>query len=323
MRILVCHPYYAPGLSWDELATQLPGHEVVSCASDQIMEKLEGVDILVPFGAPVTRPIIEKGTFGLIHEFAAGLDNIDRETATREGVLVAHLPASITGNADSVAELTLMHMLLLARRWKEAQTAIAERRAWQPMGGTLFGRTACIIGTGDLGTAIARRLHALDMKLIGMRRHPERSGPDDTLFQRVVGMEALHEVLSEADYVVLCLPGTPETHHLFRAETFAAMKPGSFLVNVGRGTLIDQDALLDALRSGHLAGAGLDVFWEEPVDPHHPLFQQNVTATPHIGGVTDSSFWLRARVFAANVQRYAKGQRPLYVVNQPSHLRKY
>ncbi len=322
MRILFCHPYYAPGLSWDAMQAFLPDHEIVSCSRNEIQEHLESVDILVPFAAPITRSIIEQGTFGLIHEFAVGLDTVDRETATRAGVWVAHLPASTTGNADSVAELTLMHMLLLARRWRESQAAFAERRVWEPMGGTLLGRTACVIGLGDLGTAIAKRLHALGMQLIGLRRHPEQGGPEDVPFRQVVGMDALHEGVSEADYVVLCLPATHETYHLFGAETFAAMKPGAFLINVGRGTLVDQDALLNALRSGHLAGAGLDVFWEEPVDPRHPLFQQNVTVTPHIGGITDTSFWLRARAFAANIQRYAAGQTPLYVVNQPPHPRR-
>src|SRR5947209_6804868 len=111
MRMLFCHNYYAPGLSWDALALLLPDHEIVSCARNEIIEHLEGVDILVPFAAPITRSVIERGTFGLIHEFAAGLDTIDIEAATNAGVQVAHLPAAITGNADSVAELTLMHML--------------------------------------------------------------------------------------------------------------------------------------------------------------------------------------------------------------------
>ncbi len=321
MRILCCHPYYAPGLSWDAMKALLPGHEIVACSRNEIRKHLEGVDILVPFAAPITRSIMEQGTFGLIHEFAVGLDTVDIETATRAGIWVAHLPSSTTGNADSVAELTLMHMLLLARRWKEAQVAFAERRIWEPPGSTLLGKTACVIGLGDLGTAIAKRLHALGMQLIGIRRHPEQGSPNDVSFQRVVGMDAFPEVLREADYVILCLPATCETHHLFRAETLAAMKPGAFLINVGRGALVDQDALLDALRSGHLAGASLDVFWEEPVDPQHPLFQQNVTVTPHIGGITDTSFWLRARAFAANIQRYAHGQALLYVVNQPPHPR--
>ncbi len=174
---------------------------------------------------------------------------------------------------------------------------------------------------GDIGTAIAQRLFALGMRLIGVRRRPEQGGPANIPFLRISGLDALPDALSEADYVILCLPATPETTHLFDAPVFAAMKQGSFLINVGRGQLVDHHALLEALSSGHLAGAGLDVFWEEPVDPHHPLFQQNVIATPHIGGITDTSFWMRARAFSANIERYAQGQPLLYTVNRPSRGR--
>jgi phosphoglycerate dehydrogenase-like enzyme len=321
MRILFCHTHFSPELSWEALAPLLPGHEIMSCSHDTVAEHLEGVDILVPMAAPITRSIIERGTFGLIHEFAVGLDTVDMEAATAAGVWVAHLPGASTGNADSVAELALLHMLLLSRRWKAMQEAFASGKLWEPMGTTLLGKTACLVGMGDIGTAIAKRLQALGVRLLGVRRRPEQGGPDGILFQRIGSLDALHDMLTEADYVVLCLPATPETHHLFDASAFAAMKPGSFLINAGRGQLVDQVALLAALRSARIAGAGLDVFWEEPVDPRHPLFRENVIATPHIGGITDTSFWMRARTFAANVERYAQGLPPLYTVNQPGHSR--
>ena len=102
----------------------------------------------------------------------------------------------------------------------------------------------------------------------------------------------------------------------------AAMKPGAFLINVARGGLVDPDALLAALEQGHLAGAGLDVFWEEPVDPQHPLFRQNVIATPHLAGVTDAFFAGGAQIYVENVRRYARGETPLHTVNAPSRLRR-
>ncbi|QBD77537.1 hydroxyacid dehydrogenase [Ktedonosporobacter rubrisoli] len=321
MRLLFCSKSFSADLSWDHLARILPGHEIITCTRDAVAEHLRGVDIIIPFAAPITRALIERGSFGLIHEFAAGLDSVDVEAATEAGIWVARLPAATTGNADSVAEMALLHMLLLTRRWKETQIALAERRLYEPAGSTLMGKTACLIGMGGLGTAIARRLAALDMHLLGLRKRPEQGGPKNIPFQRVVGMDALHSVLPEADYVVLSLPATSETHHIINKEALASMKPGAFLINVGRGTLVDPQALQEALSSGHLAGAGLDVFWEEPVDPRHPIFQENVTATPHIGGITDTSFWMRARTFAANVERYVQGQTPLYAVNQPIHPR--
>lgn len=303
------------------LAPLLPGHEIVTCTRNTIAERLEDVDILVPMAAPITRSIIERGTFGVIHEFAVGLDTVDVEAATMAGVQVAHLPGASTGNADSVAELVLLHMLLLSRHWKEMQATFKAGGLWEPAGTMLLGKTACLIGMGDIGTAIARLLLAFGMHLIGVRRRPEQGGPAGIPFQHVSSLHTFHDILPEADYVILCLPATPETYHLFDASAFAAMKPGSFLINVGRGQLVDQEALLEALRSARLAGAGLDVFWEEPVDPGHPLFQENVIATPHIGGITDTSFWMRARTFAANIERYAQGQPLLYTVNQPDHLR--
>jgi phosphoglycerate dehydrogenase-like enzyme len=321
MRILFCHPYFSPQLSWEPLASLLPGHEIITCSREGIAEHLEGVDILVPFAAPITRSLIERGTFGVIHEFAVGLDTVDVEAATAVGVWVAHLPGASTGNADSVAELALRHLLLLSRRWKQMQATFETGGLWEPAGTPLLGKTACLVGMGDIGTAIARRLFALNMRLIGVRRRPEQGGPEGIPFQRISSLDAFPDMLSEADYVVLCLPATSETTHLFDASVFAAMKPGSFLINVGRGQLVDQHALLEALRSDRLAGAGLDVFWEEPVDPHHPLFRENVIATPHIGGITDTSFWMRAQAFAANIERYAQGQPLLYTVNQLSHVR--
>ncbi len=321
MRILFCHTQFSQELPWKALTPLLPGHEIVSCSRDTIAEHLEGIDILVPMAAPITNSIIEHGTFGLIHEFAVGLDTVDVQAATAAGVWVAHLPGASTGNADSVAELALLHMLLLSRRWKTMQETFEAGKLWEPMGTTMLGKTVCLVGMGDIGAAIAKRLLALGMRLIGVRRRPEQGGPDGIPFQRVGSLDSFHDMLAEADYVVLCLPATSETYHLFDASAFAAMKPGSFLINVGRGQLVDQEALLEALRSTRVTGAGLDVFWEEPVDPHHPLFRENVIATPHIGGITDTSFWMRARTFAANIERYAQGQPLLYTVNQPSHLR--
>ena len=116
-------------------------------------------------------------------------------------------------------------------------------------------------------------------------------------------------------------PAGPGRFHMIGSREIAAMKPGVFLVNVARGGLLDPDALLSALRSGHVAGAGLDVFSQEPVDMSHPLFSENVIATPHIAGVTDVSYEGIARAFAGNIRRYAAGETPLYLANAPTFLR--
>jgi len=118
--------------------------------------------------------------------------------------------------------------------------------------------------------------------------------------------------LRKSDFVVLCLPVTAESNNLMNSETFASMRSGAFLINLSRGGLVDPDALLNALASGQIAGAGLDVFWEEPPDPNHSIFHYNVLATPHIAGSTDVSMRGIVKVVAENIRRVDKNMRPLY-----------
>ena len=138
---------------------------------------------------------------------------------------------------------------------------------------------------------------------------------------RYCSLLELPELLAESDYVMLCINYTPDRYHMIGTREIGMMKQGAFLVNVARGGLLDQEALLSALRSGHMAGAGLDVFREEPFHMDHPLFSENVIATPHIAGVTDVSYEGMAREFAGNIQRYAAGEEPKYLANAPEWLR--
>jgi phosphoglycerate dehydrogenase-like enzyme len=129
----------------------------------------------------------------------------------------------------------------------------------------------------------------------------------------VGGPEDLPELLERSDYVILCLPVTSETRHLMNREAFSHMKQGAFLINLARGGLVDRDALEDALASGKIAGAGLDVFWEEPPDPKDSIFSYNVLATPHIGGSTDVSMRGIVKVVAENIRRIEKNLKPLHL----------
>jgi phosphoglycerate dehydrogenase-like enzyme len=321
MRILFGREQFSAGLPWEGLSPFLAGHEIVTCSRNGLPVHIENTDVVVPFGSRVDRALIEQGHFGLIQQFGVGLDTVDIPAATEAGVWVANLPSGPTGNADSVAELTIMQMLMLARRLHQVYETWGAGTWSQRPGVGLFGKSACILGLGDLGVALARRLHAFDMTLTGLRLRPEQGAPDGIPFQHIFGPDALEEALHEADYVIVCIKYTPENHHLINAAALQAMKPGAFLINVARGGLIDHDALLHALESGHLAGAGLDVFWEEPVALDHPFFRQNVVVTPHIGGLTESFFQQGAHVFAANIERFARGDAPLYAVNRPAHPR--
>ncbi len=121
----------------------------------------------------------------------------------------------------------------------------------------------------------------------------------------------MKDFLKMSDYVVLCLPLTSENRNMIGSQTFDDMKPCSFLINLSRGGLVDRSAMQDALASGKIAGAGLDVFWEEPVDPDDPIFKYNVLATPHVGGVTDISIQGIVKVVVENIRRLENDQEPL------------
>jgi phosphoglycerate dehydrogenase-like enzyme len=321
MKILFGREHFSAGMPWEGLARFLPEHEIIACSSNTLVDSITDADVVVPFGSRVDRALIERGRFGLIQQFGVGLDTVDIPAATRAGVWVARLPASTTGNADSVAEHAIMQMLMLSRKLEQVRTAWQEGRWAQPPGIALVGKVACILGLGDIGAAVARRLHAFGMTLVGVRKNPALGAPADLPFRQIFGPQALHEALQAADYVIVCINYTPESHAMLNAAAFHAMKPGAFVINIARGGLIDHDALMSSLDSGHVAGAGLDVFWEEPVALGHPLFRYNVVATPHLAGVTDVFYTGGARAFAENIERYARGEQPRHVANQIERTR--
>ena len=320
MKILFCGTSSAVQLL--RLKELLSEHEIITSPHDAVADHLAGVDIILPGGATIDSNIIKKGQFGLIQQFGVGLDTIDIEAATHAGVWVAHVAAATSGNADSVAEHAILLMLMLSRHFAQTQAALQQRQLNQPEGLALSGKTACIVGLGDVGTAIAKRLRAFNMRLTAVREHTEKGAPSDMAIEQVYSAHDLQPALQNADYAVLCINYTAETHNLINDSVLRAMKPGAFLINIARGGLVDTDALLAALKSGQLAGAGLDVVWQEPIDPHHPLLQQNVIVTPHVAGVTDVAVEGIAEAVAENIRRYAGREAPIDAVNLPSNPRR-
>jgi phosphoglycerate dehydrogenase-like enzyme len=319
MRILVTHPWSDPSASWDIAVEHLPGWELQVCRGDEILQHLDGVDVLVPMPNVVSREIITAGSFGLIQQYGVGLERVDVEAATEAGVWVARLPAGLTGNADSVAELAVAQILMAVRRMDEARDAVAHGW-WQPISGSLIGSTVAIVGLGAIGTAVAQRLAGFGCRMVGVRAHPESGGPESV--EKVVGPADLPAVLAEADVVICSAMASAETRHLFNATTFAACKPGAVFVNVARGVMVDEDALVDALDSGQISWAGLDVFQDEPPPQQHPLADHpRVIATPHIGGLTHSMLARSAELFGQNLRRWQRGEAPLWAVNHPPRPR--
>jgi phosphoglycerate dehydrogenase-like enzyme len=190
--------------------------------------------------------------------------------------------------------------LQLAHRWDHAAVA----------GDELRGRTLGILGLGAIGRDIARAAAAFDLNVIGIKRHPEPA----VGVARVLPPEGLHEVLREADYLLVALPLTGATRGLIGEAEFAAMKSSAILINIGRGAIVDEAALIAALRDGRIAGAGLDVFMEEPLPPDSPFYEMpNVIVTPHVAGSTPRYFDRVTALLIENLRRFLK-QEPLHNV---------
>jgi len=209
--------------------------------------------------------------------------------------------------ADGVAEHCLSMMMALTRRLPQYWRAM-QSKTWVQMPGhdELAGRTACIVGLGNIGTAIARHCAALGMTVTGVDRNWEQGY---TIAQRVYAPEQLVEAVASADHVICIVPGGPTTKHLFDQWVFDAMKPGAYFYNVGRGSVVDEAQLVAHLQNGHLRGAGLDVFEEEPLPASSPLWSMdNVILTPHMAGYTADYADRLCALMVENLRNYRDGK---------------
>jgi phosphoglycerate dehydrogenase-like enzyme len=236
---------------------------------------------LIPSMARIDAALMDSAPgLKLIVQFGAGLEGVDLEAARARGIAVRNVPGE---NAHAVAELALFLMLALARRLPEHRRSFEARVVGDPAGSELSGKTLGIVGLGASGRALARLARGIGMRVVAIARRP---APEPELAW-VGGPRELPVLLEQADFVSLHVPSTTETRHLIGRQQLDHMKPTAFLLNLGRGELVERTALLDALRERRIAGAGLDVYWEEPPEPADPVFAlDNVVTTPHLGGVT-------------------------------------
>ena len=315
MKILFAAPENAWGGFLGMVRSELPEHDFEATGGFEI-GSLEGVDVLIPTMSVVTRELmIGSDRLRLIQQCGSGLEGVDLNAAREQKIWVANVPTDISGNADSVAELGIYMMIGLSRDIGGMTRSLAGRKMGEPQGKALRGRTVGLVGLGGIGRALVKRLKAFDVKLIGVKRgHPEEAKKALGL-DWVGGPEDLHQLLGKSDFVILCLPVTPETTHIIDRSAFSVMKRTAFLINLSRGGLVDRKALGTALESKMIAGAGLDVFWEEPPDPDDPIFNHNVLATPHIAGSTDVSMQGIVKAVAGNIRRIERKQEPLYHKN--------
>jgi phosphoglycerate dehydrogenase-like enzyme len=313
MKILFAAHENAWGGFLGLLKNELPQHEFE--ASGRFgFENLKGFNVLIPTMSAVNREhLAGSEPLQLIQQCGAGLEAVDLQAAAEMNIRVANVPTDISGNADSVAELGIYMMIGLSRDPRKMASCLANRQMGVPQGLALSGKTVGIIGLGGIGRALARRLKAFDVHLIGIKRHHPQKAKTELGLEWVGTPEDMKELLGRSDYVVLCLPLTLESRNMMERHTFDMMKGDSILINLSRGGLVDRGALEDALATGKIGGAGLDVFWEEPPDPDDPIFRYNVMATPHIGGVTDVSIQGIVKAVAENIRRLETGQELLYL----------
>ena len=252
-------------------------------------------------------------------ESACSHQGVDIPAARAAGVRVANIPSINTGNAAACAEFALFLILSLLRDSHGMATAFAQRRLGAPTGRLLAGRSALLVGFGAIGRETARRLSALGVHVSASRAGGWPAAGCDAaaeadaalLRERGSGPADLYRMLGQADIVVLTCTLHAGTRGLVNAPFLAAMRPGSILINVARGGLLDYDAVRGALESGALGGLGTDVAWSEPWDPADAVATHpRCIMTPHVAGVTDVSYTTMARIVAEEARRLADGRPP-------------
>ncbi|HVR41742.1 MAG TPA: D-glycerate dehydrogenase [Thermoanaerobaculia bacterium] len=243
---------------------------------------------------PITRRVLESNpNLRIVANVAVGYNNIDIDAARELGVVVTNTPGVLT---EATADLTMALMLAVTRRIVEGDRDVraSGRVEWEPLaylGTALQNKHLGIIGMGRIGSAVATRARAFGMEILGTRRG-----------------ESIDELLATSDIVSLHAPLSRETHHMIDRAALARMKRGAYLINTSRGPLVDEDALCDALDSGHLRGAALDVYEHEPVVNPRFLAMHNVVIVPHIGSATEETRSAMARIAATNVVKFLRGQ---------------
>ncbi|MFC4564431.1 2-hydroxyacid dehydrogenase [Nocardiopsis mangrovi] len=320
MRIVLTNPLLIPFR--DELTRNGgDGHDwefLAGRPDDEVVDRLREADVLV--GSRVTPAMAAAARrLRLVHVNGAGVDRIAFD-ALAPGVIVCNT----FHHGSSIAEHVVMVALMLSRRVRRADALMREGR-WEsvaldpavPLGDTLAGRTVGVIGLGEIGTAVVRATTALGMRARAVRRTPGAPLPEGVRVDRVDGDDGLPDLLAGSDVVVVTVPLSAATTGLIGAPELALMRPDALLVNVARGPIVDEEALYDALASGSIGGAALDVWWSHPNDgggargytrPFDTL--DNVVMTPHHSGHTRTTFAGRAAEIAANIARLDEG-RPL------------
>ncbi|MGE3819957.1 MAG: 2-hydroxyacid dehydrogenase [Isosphaeraceae bacterium] len=315
-RVYITQPIPEPGpslvrASADDVAEN-PEDRVLS--PDELRERVAGRDaVLCLLTDPIDATVLEAARgCRVFSTMAVGYNNIDVAAATRLGILVTNTPGVLT---EATADVTWALILGVARRVAEGDRVMRAEAfpGWGPkymLGGDVTGKTLGLIGPGRIAAAVAERARGFRMRLL---YHGRRPAPDlDALGARQVALETL---LRESDFVSLHVPLSGETRHLIDAEALRRMKTSAYLINTARGPVVDEKALVEALRAGRIAGAGLDVYEDEPRIAAGLADCPNTLLLPHLGSATRETRAAMSRIAAENLVAVLEGRRPAHPVN--------
>jgi len=321
MKVLFCGTTFANAV--ELLGKLLPQYEVKNCRYEDIKKAARDAQVLIPLMARIDRSVMEAGPVKLVQQWGVGLEGVDIHAATELGVKVCNVPGDVTPNADSTAEHAVFLMMGISRKIHECFSSLKNGICGSPLGEALFGKTALIVGFGRVGQVLARRLIALGMRVDAIGRIPAPITDNELGIRKIGNPSNFLEMAAESDFVISTVTLTNETRNLFDRKLFERMKTSAFVINVSRGPVINEADLIVALRKGLIAGAGLDVFTTEPVDPQHSLLSMNnVLATPHIAGVTQQNYVSIGEQVKENILRVTRGEVPNYCVNLQALLKK-
>jgi phosphoglycerate dehydrogenase-like enzyme len=284
-----------------------PNFAALSAADQQRWDQLlASADVLFDFGPASLRPqLADRPRLCWIQATSAGVGTLV------ERIGLARKPEPVITTASGVHAGPIAEFVILAMLWFRKLGPLLQQRqrehSWERLAvGELAGTTSAIVGRGRVGDAIAEKCEALGMETVGFVRKPRPAG--ESRGSRYLTLDSLDDFLPRMDFVVLCLPDTPATSHLFDASRLARLSPEAVLINVGRGNAIDEPALIDTLQSGRLGGAALDVTAEEPLDPASPLWDMpQVLLTPHSISTVPGENRRIVEIFDDNLARFHQG----------------
>ncbi|TXG53373.1 hypothetical protein EZV62_022542 [Acer yangbiense] len=312
-RVLFCGPYFPPShIYTKEYLQNYPFIQVDDVPLADVPEVIANYHLCVVKSMRLNSNVISRAKqMKLIMQYGVGLEGVDIGAATNCGIKVARIPGDVTGNAASCAEMAIYLMLGLLRKQNEMQIAVKQKKLGEPIGETLLGKTVYIMGFGNIGVHLAKRLRPFGVKIIATKRSwashtevssqsnalPVENGIIDDLVDEKGIHEDSHKFAGKADIVVCCLILNKETVGIINRSFISSMKEGSLLVNIARGGILDYEAVAHYLECGHLGGLGIDVAWTEPFNPDDPILKfNNVIITPHVAGVTEHSYRSMAKV---------------------------